>query len=67
MSFRVLTPKVGISPTQGLDIFLSYSRYSYGENIRFDSEQMNYLQNANNADVLIPDENVVKIQAQMSW
>jgi hypothetical protein len=67
MSFRILTPRVGISPTAGLDIFLSYSRYSYGENIRFDSEQLNYLQNANNPDVLVPDENVMKIQAQMSW
>jgi hypothetical protein len=67
MSFRLFTPRVGISPTRGLDIFVSYSRYAYGENIRFDSEQLNYLQNANNPDVLVPDEEVVKIQAQMFW
>lgn len=67
MSFRILTPRIGMKPTNGLDIFLSYSRYSYGENIQFDSEQLNYLQNANNPDVLTPDENVMKIQAQMSW
>ena len=64
LSFRVVTPRIGIRPTNGLDVYLSYSRYFYGDRIEIpqqlkpEGESSEYTQ---------PDESVLKLQAQMRW
>lgn len=61
-SFRVVTPRVGVTPAPGLDIFLAYSRYWYGDNIRLRPNQI-----PGDLSVTQPDERVMKMQAQVRW
>ena len=62
LSFRVLTPRLGITPLKGVDLFLSYSHYMYGDRIRLRNKQIK-------GDPLAtkPDNHVFKLQAQASW
>ena len=64
MSFRVLTPIIGIKPANNmdLDIFMSYSMYSYGENVKLRPNQI-----SGDPSAIEPDDHAVKIQAQISW
>lgn len=64
MAFRAMTPRVGITPIKdfGLDIFLSYSKYWYGSNVRLRPNQI-----PGDASVTTPDDSMLKIQAQVSW
>ena len=64
LSFRIVTPRIGIQPTNGLDVYIAYSRYFYGDRIEIpqqlkpEGESSEYTQ---------PDESVLKLQAQMRW
>jgi len=62
MSFRVVTPRVGITFTDGIDIFVSYSRYFYGDQVRLRPNQI-----PGDLSVTEPGEQVLKLQAQVSW
>lgn len=64
MSFRVITPRVGISPLEELDmdIFMAWSHYVYGENVRLRPNQI-----PGDLSVTRPDGDVFKLQAQVSW
>jgi len=64
LGFRVITSRLGMSPAQGMEIFLSYSRYDYGENIG-ELERVKAVSDVVTADA--PDEDVFKIQAQVRW
>ena len=63
-AFRVFTPKVGVTPIRdfGLDVFVAYSKYVYGDAVTLRPNQI-----PGDLSVTEPDANVVKIQAQMSW
>jgi hypothetical protein len=64
LAFRVLTPRLGVHPLKdiNLDVFLSYSKYWYGENVQLRPNQI-----AGDRSVTTPDDSVFKIQAQVSW
>ncbi len=62
VAFRVLTPRLGVTPAEGLDIWLQYSNYSYGENLKPRREVINRV-----GDDTRPDEDVFKLQAEVSW
>ena len=64
LSFRVLTTRLGITPTDGFDIFVSYSRYRYGDAM---SEFLEQQDKTYVSQELQPDEDVYKLQAQASW
>ena len=59
MSFRVVTPKLGLRLAEGAEIHLAISRYAYGENIQLRSGQVQ-----GNPP---PDETSMKLQAQVAW
>ncbi|MBK8013379.1 MAG: hypothetical protein IPK13_18750 [Deltaproteobacteria bacterium] len=63
-AFRVYTPKVGVTPIRdfGLDVFVSYSMYSYGGTVTLRPNQI-----PGDLSVTEPDANVLKFQAQMAW
>ena len=69
LSFRVITPRFGYTPLEGIDFFMAYSLYAYGENIRLNSQQLR------NQTIPTgyrhfdgpPDERVFKLQAQARW
>jgi hypothetical protein len=64
LAFRVLTPKIGVTPVADwkLDIFISHSQYSYGGAIQLRPNQIQGDQAAT-----IPDASVWKLQAQVLW
>ena len=62
LSFRVISPKIGVSPTEGFQIFCLYSRYAYGENIDLRKNQI-----PKDSAVVKPDQDYFKIQAQVVW
>jgi hypothetical protein len=62
MSFRVVTPMVGVTPLKGLDVFLAWSHYSYGENVKLRPNQI-----PGDRSVTDPDTNTFKLQAQIAW
>lgn len=62
LSFRMITPRIGVTPTQGMEIFLSYSKYFYGDNIRLRPNQV-----PGDLSVTQPDDSTFKLQAQVSW
>lgn len=64
LSFRVLTPRLGVSALDDprLDIWLAYSSYSYGENVRLRPNQI-----PGDRSVTTPDDSVIKLQAQIIW
>ncbi len=62
LSFRVLTPRLGVTPTAGADFFLAYSRYDYGENLKPRRDVLNRV-----GEDTRPDEHVFKLQAEVAW
>jgi hypothetical protein len=60
-AFRVLTPRIGatLNWMLGAQIFLQYSRYFYGDRVRLRPGQV--------ALETLPDADVVKLQAQVSF
>ena len=62
VAFRVLTPRVGVTPTDGFDVFLAYSNYAYGDNLKPRRDVLNRV-----GEDTRPDEHVVKLQAEASW
>jgi hypothetical protein len=60
-AFRIISPRVSIRTDwlEGGQIFLQWSRYSYGDRVRLRPGQV--------ALETIPDDNVVKIQAQFAF
>jgi len=62
MSFRVVTPMLGMTPLKGLDVFLAWSHYSYGQNVKLRPNQI-----PGDRSVTAPDTNTFKIQAQIVW
>ena len=60
--FRMLTSRLGIALTDGVEVFLSYSKYVYGEQIRLRDKQIKGDLTASH-----PHDHVFKIQAQASW
>ncbi len=64
LAFRVLTPRLGVHPLAdlNLDVYLSYSKYWYGDNVQLRPNQI-----AGDRSITQPDDSVFKIQAQMSW
>ncbi len=62
LSFRVLTPRVGIEPEEGLRLFASYSYYTYGDNVTLRPNQI-----PGDVSVTTPDSHVFKLQASLAW
>jgi len=62
MSFRSLSPKFGVTPTTGFDIFILYSYYSYGSNVDLRKNQI-----PKDSTITKPDFDMFKIQAQVTW
>jgi hypothetical protein len=62
MSFRLITPRVGITPVEGLDVWASYSHYWYGDNVFLRPNQI-----PGDVSARDPDKNVFKLQAQVRW
>lgn len=60
-SFRIYSPRIGVTMNWhlGAQIFLQYSRYGYGERVRLRSGQV-ALEN-------VPDDNALKLQAQVAF
>lgn len=60
-AFRVISPRIGatVNWLLGAQIFLQYSRYFYGERVRLRPGQV--------ALETLPDADVVKLQAQVSF
>ena len=59
MSFRAITPRLGVTLQDGLDVFVSYGAYSYGSNVQLRSGQV-----AGESNRTEPDDSYFKIQAQ---
>ena len=74
ISFKVVSPRLGITLQPGMDVFIQYSRYSYGDNVNggsgikvpnsFSEERV---WSGKEPSAVVPGENVFKIQAQLSW
>ena len=62
LSFRVLSPSIGVNPKEGLLVFAQWSQYSYGENLFARDEVRQRV-----GDTTRPDEQVFKIQTQVRW
>jgi len=62
LAFRVLTPRLGVTPEEGLDVFVSYSSYSYGDNLY----AMPDVRQSVGAETR-PDSHAFKLQAQIRW
>ncbi len=64
LSFRAITPRFGVAALDEpkLEIFVAYTSYSYGENVRLRPNQI-----PGDRSVTTPDENVFKLQAQIVW
>ena len=60
-AFRIISPRVGVTMNWliGAQIFLQYSRYAYGDRVQLRPGQV--------ALETIPDDNVVKLQAQIAF
>ena len=71
LSFRVYSPRIGFEFTQGVDAFLQWSRYDYGDNVNADffNELAERATRSANADLAAvrPDTDVVKLQVQARW
>lgn len=62
LSFRVITPMLGVTPVKGLDVFVSYSAYSYGDAIGLRPNTA-----PGQTEDTRPDDSAFKIQAQVTW
>jgi hypothetical protein len=62
LAFRVLTPRIGITPTQGLNLFASYSNYTYGDNLQPRRDVLNRA-----GEDTRPDEHAFKLEAEVAW
>lgn len=62
LSFRVLSPSIGVNPKEGLLVFAQWSQYSYGDNLFARDEVRQRV-----GDTTRPDEHVFKIQTQVRW
>lgn len=62
LSFRVWTPRLGVRPNKGMDVWLSYSSYAYGDLLQPRREVLNRV-----GEDTRPDEHVFKLQAEMAW
>jgi len=62
LAFRLLSPRLGVTPTEGVDVFAAYTVYDYGDNLY----AMPDVRQTVGADTR-PDEQVFKLQAQVSW
>lgn len=60
-AFRILTPKIGVTVNWllGAQVFIQYSRYFYGDRVRLRPGQV--------ALETLPDDNALKLQAQISF
>lgn len=60
-SFRIYSPRIGVTMKWllGAQIFLQYSRYGYGERVRLRPGQV--------ALETLPDDNALKLQAQLAF
>ncbi len=58
-SFRVLSPKIAFPLDRWGELFLQYSHYWYGDKVRLRAGQVPL--------VTEPDEDVFKLQAQVTW
>ena len=61
-SFRAMTPILGLTVVEGVDVFLAYTSFSYGENVTLRPNQI-----PGDRGVSTPDDHAFKIQAQASW
>ena len=62
MTYRVISPRVGVTPMAGLDLFLQYSRYAYGDNVSLRPNQI-----PGDNSVTEPDNHAFKLQAEVAW
>ena len=62
LSFRVISPSIGVNPKKGLLLFAQWSAYRYGENLFARDEIRQRV-----GDTTRPDEHVFKIQTQVRW
>ena len=62
MTYRVLSPRIGVTPMTGLDLFVQYSRYAYGDNVSLRPNQI-----PGDISVTQPDGHAFKIQAEVAW
>ena len=62
MSFRVFSPRVGVTPMEGLDVYLQYAHYAYGDNVSLRPNQI-----PGDVSVTAPDDHAFKLQAQVGW
>lgn len=62
ISFRVVTPRLGVTPTPGFDVFVAYSSYDYGDGLKPRRDVLNRV-----GEDTRPDEHVFKLQAEVSW
>ncbi|MEE2789251.1 MAG: hypothetical protein VX589_18080 [Myxococcota bacterium] len=74
ISFNVWSPRVGVTLEPGMDVFIQWSRYSYGDNVNGGSglkvpnsfsEERTW--SGKEPTAVVPDENVFKIQEQITW
>ena len=62
LSFRVLSPSIGVNPKEGLLVFAQWSSYTYGDNILARDEVRQRV-----GDETRPDAHAFKIQTQVRW
>jgi hypothetical protein len=64
LAFRAVTPRIGVTPIRGwnLDIFVAYTKYFYGDRVQL---RPNQIPGDNSATR--PDDQTLKIQAQVTW
>ncbi len=62
LAFRVVTPRIGVTPAPGMDFFVAYSNYGYGANLQPRREVLNRV-----GEDTRPDEHVFKLQAEAAW
>ncbi len=62
LSFRSITPRIGVTPIPNLDFYLALSIYRYGSNVTLRPNQIPGDVAARN-----PDETVLKMQAQLRF
>ena len=69
LAFRVWSPSIGWELQPGIDVFMSYAFYEYGDQVRLSSPQLR------NESIPVayqnfdgpPDETVFKLQVQARW
>ena len=62
LAFRVFTPRFGVTPREGFDVFAAWSVYEYGAHVRLRPNQIQ-----GDVSVTQPDDYALKLQAQVSW